>query len=96
MVHEGKRAFKCQICKKSYKEKRTLERHILTIHAVGEKGIKILKCDQCNGNFDNISLLKTHIRRVHENKTKGWALFQNMALVIDIKALKLVRFGKLT
>ena len=52
--------FKCKLCENTYKHKRTLKRHILTIH----ENFKI-KCDKCGKEFKRNEYLKKHIKLDH-------------------------------
>ena len=52
--------FKCKLCENTYKHKRTLKRHILTIH----ENFKI-KCDKCGKEFKRNEYLKKHIKSDH-------------------------------
>ena len=46
-VHEGKKAFKCDICKTDFTSKHDMKGHIKTFHEEN----KPFKCEICNANF---------------------------------------------
>ena len=66
-LHKDKRLrLKCSICTQSFLAKRSLTRHIKTVH----EGIKPFKCELCNvGYYTNIRL-RCHYQRVHKEKKR--------------------------
>ena len=61
---EGKKSYECNICKKKFAQKATLEKHILVIH----EGNKPFKCDTCEASFKRKLNLKVHMESVHDGK----------------------------
>ena len=66
LVHEGKRAFKCNFCDASFKQKSYVARHILSFH--DEK--KEFKCEVCNAVFALGDNLKRHQRKLRFSQRK--------------------------
>ncbi|XP_023313716.1 gastrula zinc finger protein XlCGF26.1-like [Trichogramma pretiosum] len=60
-VHNSSAPFKCKICLKSFRRKRTLKIHINTVH----EGNKPFKCDICEKSFSYKANLKSHVDTVH-------------------------------
>ena len=56
--------YECNICKKKFAKKATLEKHIFVIH----EGNKPFKCDSCEASFKRKLNLKVHMESVHEGK----------------------------
>ena len=54
--------YKCEKCKKSFKVKTKLHRHVLAVH----EGIKTFKCDICHKKFSQKSHKNSHMENVHE------------------------------
>ena len=52
--------FKCKLCENTYKYKKDLKRHILTIHENFT-----IKCDKCGKEFKRKEYLKQHIKLDH-------------------------------
>ena len=57
---------KCDQCSKIFPAKRTLKRHIITVH----EGRKDYKCDQCTMAYGQSGDLKRHMIRAHQNVPK--------------------------
>ena len=67
LVHNGVKAFKCQICDNSYGLKSTLDQHILRAH----DGKKRFHCEKCDSkSFTTKGDLNRHILWVHEKEKK--------------------------
>ena len=62
IVHEGSKAFKCNICKYEAGRKEHLKKHMESVH----EGIKAFKCTICDFKAGQKSDLKRHIQSVHE------------------------------
>ena len=60
-VHEGIRAFPCNLCEYTSQARQSLNDHILSIH----EGIKC-QCPQCGKQFASRKTLGSHIKDVHE------------------------------
>ena len=56
-VHEGKRPHKCNVCGKSFTEKKFMLKHIDTVH----EGNKPFKCESCERTFAHKGNMKKHI-----------------------------------
>ena len=54
----------CDTCDSSFKSKKSLKRHITSVH----EGKKSFKCDLCGTSFTGKSSLKRHVATVHEEK----------------------------
>ncbi|XP_065363155.1 zinc finger protein 729-like [Calliphora vicina] len=61
VVHEETEQFECDVCHRTFNEKPSLERHLLT-HATGSKDFI---CKECGNAYVVKSQLKSHIRIVH-------------------------------
>ena len=57
-------SLKCEFCTKIFSEKKSLRRHIATIH----EGKMPFNCKYCNKNFIQNVQLDNHIALVHEGK----------------------------
>ena len=60
-VHDGKKAFKCNICDASFSQKGNLNVHIDSVH----EEMKPFKCKICDASFSRKATLKRHIESVH-------------------------------
>ena len=63
-VHEGKKPFKCNICKAIFAGKRDWNKHVASVHE--EK--RPFKCTICDANFAKKGNFKRHVTSVHEGK----------------------------
>ena len=54
----------CDICDSSFKSKKSLKRHITSVH----EGKKSFKCDLCGTSFTRKPSLNIHVASVHEGK----------------------------
>ena len=61
-VHEGKKAFKCQICDKSFSQKGSMNKHMASVH----EEIKAFKCDICRYGCSKKVIMDKHMVSVHE------------------------------
>ena len=55
--------FKCEICRREFKNGNNLENHDKRYHIL--KGTNIYKCDNCNEKMKNRNVLKQHINKEH-------------------------------
>ena len=62
IVHEGTKAFKCNICKYEAGLKENLKRHIKSVH----ERIKPFKCNMCEYETSSNQCLKIHTNSVHK------------------------------
>ena len=62
-IHKSIKAFKCELCDKSFKLEDTLKMHLKTVH----QNIKNLKCSYCDKKFGQTGQLETHFKTAHEN-----------------------------
>ncbi|VUZ51844.1 unnamed protein product, partial [Hymenolepis diminuta] len=60
---KNSKSFACDICKKSYSQKRYLKIHVMAIH----ENIRPFKCPKCEKSFPTAHLLKIHIKFFHES-----------------------------
>ena len=60
---EGEKPFKCSVCLRNYKTKRTLNTHIQKMH-VDMK----FTCEECDFQFDTVKEYNTHYKTIHEGK----------------------------
>jgi uncharacterized Zn-finger protein len=63
-VHEGKKAFNCEVCNYSCSQKVHMKRHKELVH----EGKKSYKCEICYYSCSQKGDLKIHISSVHEGK----------------------------
>ena len=63
VTHTKVRAFKCSDCEKSFTRKCHLDRHIKTIHRVGESKHE---CKICNKIYNCRYVLIRHVKSVHD------------------------------
>ena len=80
IIHEGKKAYKCESCGKSYTSTGFLQHHIDTVHEVQYQvneeqseyqvndGQKEYQCDICNFSSSYSADLKFHMKSVHGGK----------------------------
>ena len=78
VVHEGKKKWRCNICKDMFTIKQSAKQHILSLHELKKEvndpklllnetpASQIYKCDTCEKTFTQSYFLKHHIRIVHE------------------------------
>ena len=64
-AQRGQGAHACDVCDKRYTTKQSLQRHMATVHAVGEA--QTFKCDVCSREFNVKSNLTAHIKRMHNS-----------------------------
>ena len=55
--------FRCDLCQRSFHDKQTLQRHILSVH----QKLKPFKCEKCGKGFSQKSTVKTHDLAVHQD-----------------------------
>ena len=60
-VHHKERAFQCNICRKSFSEKRSVTVHISAVH----ENIKAGECPVCERKFSDKGRLSDHIKFIH-------------------------------
>ena len=69
-IHEGNKAFKCDICDNSYSQKGSMERHVASVH----EGKKPFKCYICDYSCSLKHQIKQHVSsgqaRTNLNKSK--------------------------
>ena len=53
----------CEVCDRKFTEKRSLKRHLSSVHGVGE--IQMFPCDVCTRVFKEKHHLKRHMSTVH-------------------------------
>ena len=54
----------CEVCGRKFVYKKDLNRHLSTIHGVGD--VKTFECGVCSKVFKEKSNLTKHLRRVHK------------------------------
>lgn len=52
----------CDLCNKSFRDKNSLRKHLLTHTPISERAVL---CDICNRNFSSPGALKKHVRLIH-------------------------------
>ena len=62
-IQPGVKPFKCTVCARNYKTKRTLNNHIQKMH-VDMK----FTCEECEFQFDTIKEYNIHVSSIHEGK----------------------------
>ena len=62
-VHEKRRDFKCEMCKKDYTQKSTLNLHMKKEHLNNFEGIP---CSQCDKQFNTACDFEIHKNSVHD------------------------------
>ena len=83
-VHEGRKAFKCDICDHSFTHKYKLKGHIESVH----EGKKEFKCDICDQSFSKKYHFKRHMASIHEGKQRSKWNYVLKALVNFMKQNK--------
>ena len=64
-VHEGKNAFKCEICEKIFSQKGNMNKHIALIH----EGKNAFKCEMCEKAFlQRVACINTLHRYMKERR----------------------------
>ena len=66
------KAFECDLCYKSCKEKFILKKHMKTLHG----GAKDFSCDMCKKLFREKHHLQEHIKMIHVGGNQGFSLLQ--------------------
>ena len=60
-AHEKLKLHECKICKNSFTNEHSLERHIKTVH----KKLRPHKCQECKRSFGEKGNLNKHLNRIH-------------------------------
>ena len=66
-VHEGKKAFNCEICDYGCSLRNLLNKHIASAHEnIAQEGFKPFKCGKCDYSCSILDDLNRHYTSAHE------------------------------